>query len=646
MIQFIGTLINIAILMYMARRLLGVPVGWGRVALLSFAANAIGYPGVESAFEHFGITDASPGLPVLLVILVLAASVITAEIVVLTILEVFIPTRAVPPLTSVITGLPAGIRRFRRYVSIWWILLRRGLTAYFGPAPVRGLESTRIARSLRLALTDAGVTFIKFGQMLSTRPDLLPRPFVVELSRLHSQVEAEPWAAVRPVIEEELGRPIGEAFAELSETPMAAASVAQIHAATLADGSDVVVKVQRPKARRQVTADLDILHRLARRLESQTTWGRQIGAVALAEGFAASLHEELDYRVELANMRGVGAASDLIVPTAYEDLSSERVIVMERISGQPLSSSKEALDALTDDERAALADDLLTGVLRQIFVGGVFHADLHPGNVILTDDGRLALLDFGSVGRLDRTARGALVMLLSAVERQDSIAATDSLLDLLDRPRDLDDRQLERDLGALITRYGSGGLPAGGTGAIFTDLLDLVVRHGFRVPPQLAAVFRTLGTLDGTLRLIDPKVDLIGIAQTRGSEIAAALIGKDAIKAQAEHQLATLLPMLSRLPRRISRITEQLEDGTLSVNVRSLGDVGDRSFLANVGHQLNLTLLGVAMGVGGLFLLTRDGGPTLLPTLGWWPFLGITLLVLAFTLGARVLANIFFHERS
>ena len=160
-------------------------------------------------------------------ILVLAASVVTAEIVVLTVLEVFIPTRNVPPLTAVITGIPAGIRRFRRYLSIWWILVRRGLTAYFGPAPTRDLESTRVARSLRRALTDAGVTFIKFGQMLSTRADLLPRPFVTELSRLHSQVEAEPWADVLPVIQDGLDRPLTEVFSELSETPMAAASVAR-----------------------------------------------------------------------------------------------------------------------------------------------------------------------------------------------------------------------------------------------------------------------------------------------------------------------------------------------------------------------------------------------------------------------------------
>lgn len=642
MIQFIGTLFNIAVLMYMARRLLGVPIGWGRIAIVSAIANAALSPTVALVMETYRVSNDTPSVAVVVMLGVLAAAVITAEIVVLTVLEVFIPTRNVPPMTSVIMGVPAAFRRLRRYVAIWWILLRRGLTAYVGPSMASAGAAPKVARSLRRALTDGGVTFVKFGQMLATRADLLPANFVTELSKLHSSVEAEPWSDVEPVLRESLDEPLDDAFATLDESPMAAASVAQIHAATLGDGTDVVVKVQRPRARAQVDADLDILRRLAVRLERQTLWGRQIGAVALADGFADSLHEELDYRVEVANMRSIAATSSLVVPRAYPELSSERVIVMERLTGKPLSSAN--IDALPEQRRAELAEELLTGVLRQIFVHGVFHADLHPGNVILTDDGHLALLDFGSVARLDRGARSALVMLMAAVDRQDSIAATDALLNLMDRPDDLDDRQLERDIGALIARYGDGA-PAGSTGAMFGELFDVVIGYGFRVPPQLAAVFRTLATLDGTLRLLDPDVDLVGIARSRGAELASSLISREALKDQIDHQLATLLPVLSRLPRRLSRITEKLEDGTLSVNVRSLGDLTDRSFLAGVGHQLNLTLLGVALGFGGLFLLTRSGGPSLMPGVSWWTIFGCTLLILAFILGSRVLANIFFHER-
>lgn len=642
--MIIGTLINVVVLMYLSRRLLGVPVGWGRTLIVCGLQNAIAWTSAAEVLGFLGINETSPPLPVVLVAIVMGGCVVAFDLIVLTILEALIPTWSVPTLTSVVTGIPAAVRRARRYVSIWWILMKNGLTAYVGPAPKRDVSSTRVARSLRKALTEAGVTFVKFGQMLGTRADLLPASYIAELSKLHSEVEAEPWSAVRPALVDALEQPIDTVFASIDETPMAAASVAQIHAATLPDGTAVVVKLQRPKARDQVTADLDILHRLAIRLEGATAWGRQLGAVGLAEGFAESLHEELDYTVEVGNMRSVAAASELIVPRAYPELSSERVIVMERIAGTPLSASAARLADLDDATRANLANRLLSGVLRQIFVHGVFHADLHPGNVILTDDGDLALLDFGSVGRLDRPTRSALIMLLYSVERQDSISATDALLDLMDRPAELDDRDLEREIGKLMLRYGDGFAP-GGSASMFADLLDVVVRFGFRVPPQLAAVFRTLGTLDGTLQLIDPTIDLVAVARSRGSELAQSLLGKDAVKAQVEHQVATLLPVLSRLPRRLSRIAEQLEDGKLSLNVRPLGSPSDRAWLSSFGGQLNLSLLGIALLFGGLYLVTRSGGPLLLPTLSLWPFLGVTLLFLAFILGARVLAGIFFHAR-
>ncbi|MFT3888159.1 MAG: AarF/UbiB family protein [Arachnia sp.] len=656
--DIIGFVLNFLVLTWLARRLLGIPVGWGRVAIMTATIVPATSMATNEVLEFFGVTADSPALPVGLLLMVLLGCVLALELILLTILEALIPTHSVPTLTSVITGFPAAVRRQRRYLTIWWILLRRGLTAYLSPAPATDLEQARVARSLRLALSDAGVTFVKFGQMLATRADLLPAAFVRELSRLHSDVAPEPWSAIRPVLEESLGRPFDDVFTRLDEEPMAAASVAQIHSARLTDGREVVVKVQRPKARGQVTADLDILRRLAVRLERHTAWGRQIGAVALADGFARSLDEELDYTVEVSNMRAVAAASDLLVPTPIAGLCTDRVIVMSRVDGTPLSSASAQLALLGDDERAALADRLLTGVLRQVFVGGVFHADLHPGNVIyLPHDGvparhedpssapragGLALLDFGSVGRLDRPTRNALILLLYAVQRQDAIAATDALLDLMDRPDDLDDRALEREVGGLLLRYGDG--IAGGSASMFADLFDVVVRYGFRVPPQLAAVFRTLGTLDGTLRLLDPHVDMVAIAKARGTELAQGLLGRDAVKAQVEHQLATLLPILARLPRRLSRITEQLEDGTLSVNVRAIGNSSDRHYVSSIGNQLNLTILGSALGFGGLMLLVTDGGPMLMPGLATWPLLGVTLLFLAFTIGARVLATIFFRE--
>lgn len=204
---FIGALINILVLIYLTRRLLGVPVGWGRVLIIAALANGTAWETGDDLLTSLAVTADTPPLPLLLIAVVAAGSVITGQMIVLTVLEVILPTSRVPSLSSVITGIPGALRRLRRYVVIWWILLRRGLTAYLGPVPKADVGSPRVARSLRQALTDAGVTFVKFGQMLAPRADLLPPTFVRELSTLHSQVDAEPWADIRPVLEAGLDRP-------------------------------------------------------------------------------------------------------------------------------------------------------------------------------------------------------------------------------------------------------------------------------------------------------------------------------------------------------------------------------------------------------------------------------------------------------
>ncbi|MCC2594149.1 AarF/ABC1/UbiB kinase family protein [Tessaracoccus sp. OS52] len=643
LIALLGTAFNVGVLLVLSRRLLGVPVGWGRTVLVGLMVNSLAIPAATTIFEVVGADVRVPGVEVLLLTLLLGAWALTIQLIVLTVLEAVLPTRSVPSLTTVVTEFPAMLRRVRRYVVLWWIAVRHGLAAYLGPNKARDPDVPRLASSLRKALTRAGVTFIKLGQMLSTRPDVLPAPFIAELSRLQSEVEAEPWSTIEPILRDSLGQPIGEVFSHVEETPLAAASVAQIHTATLLDGTDVVVKVQRPRARAQATADLDIVTRLAERLERQTDWGRRMGTLALAEGFRDSLNEELDYRTELANTRAVGAADGAVrVPDTYPDLSSSRVLVMERLDGQPLSRAGELLQAMPRERRRELADDLFAAVLNQIIVTGVFHADLHPGNIFLTPSG-LALLDFGSVGRLDKTSRTSLGMVLLAIDREDAIAATDALIDLLDRPDGLDDRLLERQVGQLILRFGDG-VGASGTGEVFAQLIELVLDHGFSIPPQLAAAFRALGALEGSLALLAPEVDLVSMARRHGAGIMSAQATPQAVRTTLENQLATLVPLIQRLPRRISRITEQLEDGTLVVNMRTMGSQHERSYVTGLVQQVSTSLLASAAGIGGVMLLQADGGPTFLPGLGMWPFLGLTFLFIAFVLGTRVLIDIF-HGR-
>ena len=652
----ISALINALILGFISRRLLGVPVGWPRTILVSLLVAWIfgriaelisRIPGVDVALRTEGV-DVSAQLYTLQAVLLLLlglAWAVAFGLAILVVLEAIVPTGSLPRLVPWLRGIPARWRRSRRYVQIVAIATKHGLGGYLrGRAHVpAGESSSTVARSLRGALADGGVTFVKLGQMLATRPDLIGPDFARELSRLQSDVPASPWPRVAAAVEAELGRPLSEVFSSVDEEPLAAASVAQVHTATLHDETPVVLKVQRPEARAQVTADLDIVLRLAAWLQRSTAWGRRLGIRSLAEGFAGSLDEELDYTVELANHAAVAADLDprdgVVVPHAYRELSTPRLIVMERMSGTPVSRAAPLLGSLDPALRGDMAHRLLRTVLRQVMVTGVFHADLHQGNVLVDESGRLALLDLGAVGRLDSGSRNALALLLHGVERRDSVAATEAMLDLLDRPEDLDDRAFERELGQLLQRF--AGSASGGSSGMFSALFTLVIRHHFAVPPQVAAALRALGALEGTLWSLSPEVDLVAAARQEGRAVLAGRFAPQEVRAALEDQLVTLLPLLHRLPRRIGAITEGFERGRSIVSVRILADERDRRFVTGVVQQLTMTLLAAACAIGGIVLLIADTGPYMLPTLRLYAFLGATLFFFGFVLAARALVLVF-----
>jgi ubiquinone biosynthesis protein len=329
-------------------------------------------------------------------------------------------------------GRPRPLRALRmrtarttRYLGILELGARHG----FGP--LRSFRRSRDRRelgvALREALQEAGGVFVKFGQFLAARTDLVPAPIALELSRLQDDVAPMDTQAVLAVIRSELGRSAGELFAEFDERPLAAASIAQVHRARLADGAQVIVKVQRPDIERLVDSDLDIVLRLAATLEERT-WARRIGAVALARGFADNLHEELDFRVEAQNLLVVAATErSLRTPDLYRELSTRRVLVEEFIDGTPLRAARQDL---TSAQRKQLARSLLDGVLTQIVASGVFHGYPHAGNVLVDERGQIALLDFGSVGRLDRLQLPAVQRALVAITRRHPGILADALVDL------------------------------------------------------------------------------------------------------------------------------------------------------------------------------------------------------------------------
>lgn len=621
-----------------ARRLLGLQLGVVRTVLAGVVGSA--------AWLAFGLAIARPQQrPFMLTTVQLGIALLVA-MGFLVLAEAVLPSGSLRPVTWA-RALRHRLARARRYLQISRIAARHGLLPYLRgrrrhqadtPAGRAGL-----ARSVRLALEEGGVSFVKLGQLLATRRDLLPTEFVNELSRLHHQVTPAPWPQVEQVLGQELGTP-DAVFDKLDARPLAAASIAQVHQARLrSSGAEVVVKVQRPGIRPVVERDLDIVDRMARRLQTRTRWGATIGAVELARGFANALHEELDFRVEARNMAVVAAASavpgtdtSVRLPAVHPQLCTERVLVMERLDGLPLDAAGPVIDTRGLD-RQVLARALLGCLLRQIMLGGVFHADPHPGNILLLDDGRLGLLDFGSVGRLDALLRAALQQFLLAIDRGDPAGLYDALLEVMVRPDDLDEQRLQRALGQFMARHLNPG--AAPEVEMFTDLFRLVASYDLMVPPEVAAVFRALATLEATLGRLAPGFDIVAESRTFAAAQLSGQLQPTSLRQAANDELPTLLPMLRRLPRRADRITNALEHGRLGLGVRLFADPRDRRFLTTLVHQILLAFLGATTGIMAVLLLGSSGGPKLSPTVSLFQVLGYNLLVVSAVLILRVLVT-------
>src|SRR5215471_6760608 len=638
----------VAGLAWAARRLLGLPVG----ALRALIAGLLGF--LTAYFLGRSLQAAQPGHQAAFIGVAIGVPLIVAMVFIVA-AEALVPSGMLPQPLEIIRGTRQAIARSRRYWQISRIAVRHGLAPYLHGQ--RNGDSGRgraaLAVSLRQALEEGGVTFTKLGQLLSTRRDLLPEEFISELAQLQDRAEPAPWEQVEEVIAQSLGAPVEEVFAELQPEPAAAASIAQVHKARLrrgdGQGAEVAVKVQRPGIRATVEQDLDILQRMAVTLERRARWARAVGTAGVARGFAAAMREELDFRVEARNMaaiaatwagqqRAVSGSVPVVLPAVHGQLCTEHVLVIEWLDGVSLRAAGQAIDDRGLD-RAELTRVLLRSMIYQITEGGVFHADPHPGNVLLLTDGRLALIDFGSVGRLDAQQRSALQELVLALGHGDPAALRDALLELVTRADDIDEQQLERALGQFMVRHLAGG--TGAVAEIFTDLFRLASRFELAVPAEIATVLRALATLEGTLMLLTPGLDIAAEARAYAADHVAAALSPRALPKSAAEEVVALLPVLRRLPRRFDRVTNAMEQGRLSINVRLFADERDRRVVTGLTHQFLLAFLGAASGIVAALLLGAPGGPMITPSVSLFQVIGYNLLIVASVLTLRVLFTIF-----
>ena len=555
--------------------------------------------------------------------------------------------RAQGGLTSVPRPLRSMRRRARRasrYIEITRIAVRNGFGPWLGAdghaGSLDGGGRVPSAHRLRHVLEECGGMFVKLGQVMSTRSDLLPPDAVRELSHLQDQVaEADP-EQVRRLVEDELEAPVEQVFSSFDWDPLAAASIAQAYRAELPNGEKVIVKVQRPGVAELVERDVDVLESLAQAVEQRTPWGAEYRVAELASEFTDSLRQELDFRIEGRNasdLRANLAHDDRVrIPTVYTELTTSKILVMEWLEGVSVRQV-DRVDGRELDRRA-LADALLRCSLRQMLIDGHFHADPHPGNVMVLSDGDIGLIDFGATGRLDPGEQEAVRDMMIAVQRRDSAMLLEAIFSVASVRHGVDDQALERSLARFMSRHlAAGGAPSA---AMFNELLQLFFAFGINLPPEFSTFFRALVTLEGTLTTLSPGYLAIEAAQEVATEWARQRMEPDSLEELARQEVISLLPMLRRLPRRVDRIATSVERGTLKARISLLSEARDVEVLTRFLNRGVLAFLGGIVGILSVILLTSHAGPLLTGTTSLYEFFGYFGLFCATVLILRVLVAV------
>src|SRR5215469_4651413 len=461
------------------------------------------------------------------------------------------------------------------------------------------------AEGLASALEELGPCFIKLGQLLSTRPDVLPANYIDALFRLQNTVTPVPSDKIAAIIESELGAPLAELFASFDCEPLATASMAQVHRAVLHDGSEVAVKVQRPGVRQRIEIDIEILHEVANFATRFTNFGKRYGFLQIVRELERSLSQELDFRQEADNTRLIGKQIAefklLTTPTVYSEYTSRRVLTLSFVHGRNLAEvSREELNEL--DSRA-IAKELLSAYLKQMVIEGVFHCDPHPGNIFLADDGRLALMDFGMIGRFDADQKDKIILLLLAFSERLGERVADTYLEMIEMPRDVDRRAFTQDVSALVSRYHdmSGGRMAIGTALL--DLTKLAQSHSTPVPTSMTLLGKAMLNLDGTIRVLSPELDPVQLIRDYMLKVMEKRVIGQLSPGRVFAWVIDMKRLFENTPRRTDMILDKLANDqlTLRLEVDHL-DEAVKS-MNRAANRLSLSIIVASLIIGGKLVI-------------------------------------------
>jgi ubiquinone biosynthesis protein len=461
------------------------------------------------------------------------------------------------------------------------------------------------AEELADDLERLGPTFIKLGQLLSTRGDLLPGPYLDALSRLQDRVEPFSFAEVEQIVSSELGGRISKLFGEFEREPAAAASLAQVHRATMRDGRQVVVKVQRPDIREEIVEDLEALEEAAEFIDAHTELGKRYEFGNMLDELRRSLLRELDFQKEAGNLirmrKALREFENIVVPEAILDYTTSRVLTMEYVSGRKITDISPL--RLMEVDGMALSDELFRAYLKQFLVDGFFHADPHPGNVLLTDDDRIGLIDLGMVAHISNRSQHDFLRLLLAISEGRGEEAAQISIEMGEAKPNFEKTEFERRVASLVTRHADATVEKIDAGRVTLEITRIAADCWFRLSPSFTMIAKAMLNLDQVVHTLEPSFDPNAVIRDEASSILARKMTDSLASGSVLSRVIEVKEFAERLPSRVNRILDAVGNNELVIGVDAIDEKVVLDGLQKVANRITLGLVLAALIVGAALMM-------------------------------------------
>jgi predicted unusual protein kinase regulating ubiquinone biosynthesis (AarF/ABC1/UbiB family) len=541
--------------------------------------------------------------------------------------------------------------RLKRYAEIVALLVKYGRSDLVNQSDLGLITNTAIERTaqpkaeeLANDLESLGPTFIKLGQLLSTRGDILPQPYLDALSRLQDRIAPFPYEEVERIVSSELGGRISKLFLEFDIEPTAAASLAQVHRAAMRDGREVVVKVQRPDIREQIVQDLEALEQVAEFIDAHTEVGKRYEFTNMLGDLRQSLLHELDFQREASNLRRLRKSlrefENIVIPEPVEDYTTSRVLTMDYIPGKKITDVSPL--RLMELDTRALADEVFRAYLKQMLVDGFFHADPHPGNVFITDDGCIALLDLGMVAHIAGNFRENHLRLLLAISEARGDEAAEVAMKMGEPKSNFDKHDYQHRVANLVAQHANAEIEQIHAGKIVLEIQRIAADCWFRLPPEFTMIAKAMMNLDRVVYVLDPTFNPNAVIRSEATNIMTRQVFQSLEPGSLLARAIDVKEFVERLPNRVNKILDAVGNNELKIGVDAIDEKVVLDGLQKVANRITLGLILAALIVGAALMMRVE---TSFRILGYPGFPTIFFLLAAIAALVLIVNIVFYDEK-